>query len=40
MLMEWVLVVSVFFRGFRGHNIRDHQFEKALGRQTQVRGWV
>ena len=40
MLMEWVLVVSLFFRGFRGHTIRHHQIEKALGRRIQVCGWV
>jgi hypothetical protein len=26
-----VFVLSVFFRGFRGHNIRHYQTEEALG---------
>ena len=31
MLLNWVLFLSVFFRGlrgFRGHNIRHHQIEQ------------
>ncbi len=28
----WVLFLSVFFRGFRGHTILHHQIEKALAR--------
>jgi len=31
MLLKWVLFLSVFFRGFRGHNIRHHQIETVLG---------
>jgi len=30
MLLKWVLFLSVFFRGFRGHNIRHYQIETVL----------
>jgi hypothetical protein len=29
MLFKRVLFLSVFFRGFRGHNIRHHQIENS-----------
>jgi hypothetical protein len=31
MLFKRVLFLSVFFRGFRGHNIRHHQIETVPG---------
>jgi hypothetical protein len=31
LLSQWVLVLPVFRRGFRGLTIRHHQIEKALG---------
>ena len=31
MLTKWVLFLSVFFRGFRGHNIPHYQIETVLG---------
>jgi hypothetical protein len=30
MLLEWVLFLSVFFRGFRGHTIHHHKIETVL----------
>jgi hypothetical protein len=30
MLLEWVLLLSVFFRGFRGHTIHNHKIETVL----------
>jgi hypothetical protein len=30
MLFKRVLILSVFFRGFRGHNIHHYQIETAL----------
>jgi hypothetical protein len=30
MFLKRVLFLSVFFRGFRGHNIRHHQIETVL----------
>jgi len=35
MLLKRVLFLSVFFRGFRGHNIRHHQIETVLGDAQQ-----
>jgi hypothetical protein len=31
MLLKWVLFLSVFFRGFRGHTIHNHKIETVLG---------
>ena len=31
MLFKWVLYLSVFFRGFRGHNIHHYQIETVPG---------
>jgi hypothetical protein len=31
MLLKWAWFLSVFFRGFRGHNIHHYQIETVLG---------